>query len=98
MNMNANISSAEGRSISRLTYAVVFLILAVITVVEVMLSSGLGISQDLRNVLFALFSLSKAALVAAFYMHLKTDSRIYLYVFLVPVLLLIVFAYVAVRS
>lgn len=96
--MNAEMSSLEGKAISRLTYAVVFLILATITVVEVLLSSGLGIPQDVRNVLFGLFSLSKAGLVAAFYMHLKTDSRLYLYVFLIPVLLLMVFAYVAVRS
>ncbi len=96
--MKANISSAEGRPISRLTYAVVFLILAVITVVEVLLSTGLGVPQDLRNGLFALFSISKAALVAGFYMHLKTDSRIYMYILLIPVVLLIVFAYVAVRS
>lgn len=77
----------------------VFIILAVITVVEVLLASpAMGLAKDLRNTIFILLSLSKAALVAAFYMHLRSDSRLYLYIFLIPVALLIVFAYVMALS
>jgi caa(3)-type oxidase subunit IV len=77
----------------------VFVVLAVITAVEVLLASpSMGISGSLRSGVFLLLSIGKAALVAAFYMHLRSDSRLYLYIFLIPVVLLIVFAYVMALS
>ena len=42
--------------------------------------------------------LIKAAFVAAFYMHLRYDTRLYTFIFLVPVILLSVFAFLAVIS
>jgi caa(3)-type oxidase subunit IV len=84
---------------SRLTYILVFVFLAVITAVEVVLASpAVGIGGGLRRGIFILLSFSKAALVAAFYMHLRSDSRLYTYIFLIPVVLLIVFAYVMALS
>lgn len=71
-------------------YGVIFLILAVITLIEVLLGSA-GLDRSLRTGLFLLMSLGKASLVAAFYMHLRDDSRIYTYIFLGPVILLVIF-------
>jgi caa(3)-type oxidase subunit IV len=74
-----------------LGYAVVFLVLAVITGIELGVK-GLGLPRAATNVLFLLLSLGKASLVAAFYMHLRRDNRIYTAVFVLPVILFVVFA------
>lgn len=82
---------------TRLVYGGVFLVLAVITAFEVWLSSSrVGLSRELLTPLFLVLSLSKAGLVAAFYMHLRSDSRFYTYIFLLPVVLLLLFAYLMV--
>ena len=75
------------------TYVIVFVVLALITAVELLLSTPtVNLGRSLLNVLFVLLSLGKAALVAAFYMHLRGDNRLYSYIFGLPVILLLVFA------
>ena len=92
-------SKTSHKSHSNLIYTIIFIILAVITGVEIFLSSPtLQISRALRNTFFILFSLGKASLVAAFFMHLRSDSKFYTYIFLGPVVMLIIFAYVMVIS
>jgi caa(3)-type oxidase subunit IV len=78
----------------KLGYGAVFVILAVITAVEVALGS-LGVVASIRTTLFLLLSLAKAAFVAAYFMHLRSDTQLYTYIFLAPVLLLVVFALLA---
>lgn len=77
---------ASGRGL----YSAVFAALALITAVEVALSS-FDLDRALTTPLFLVLSLGKAGLVAAFYMHLRSDSRLYTLVFLVPALLLVGF-------
>jgi cytochrome c oxidase subunit 4 len=80
-------------------YAVVFFILALMTTVELALSLNyFVVPQDLLTPLFLAGALIKASLVAAFYMHLKYDTKFYTYIFVIPVLLLIVFAITATIS
>lgn len=87
------------RSSSLRQYLLVFVILAAITAVEIVLSSSsLGLGRGLTTPLFLVLSLSKASLVAAFYMHLRSDRRMYAYIFLLPVVLLVMFAYLMVVS
>ena len=75
------------------TYALVFVALAIITLVELLLSSpGIALARSILNTLFIVLSLAKATLVAGFYMHLRGDNRFYSYVFLVPVVLFLAFA------
>ncbi|HET7009250.1 MAG TPA: cytochrome C oxidase subunit IV family protein [Anaerolineales bacterium] len=74
-----------------ISYALVFLVLAIITAVELGVK-GLGLPRAATNVLFLLLSLGKATMVAAFYMHLRRDSRMYTAIFLLPVILFVVFA------
>jgi caa(3)-type oxidase subunit IV len=78
----------------RLGYGAVFVILAVITAVEVGLGS-LGVAPSIRTALFLSMSLAKAAFIAAYFMHLRSDSRLYSYILLAPVLLLVVFVLLA---
>ena len=87
-------SNLETKRRPALTYAVIFVILAILTAVEVALSApSLGIDLgSVTTAVFLLLSAAKASLVAAFFMHLKDDSRLYLFVFLSPVLLLLAFA------
>jgi caa(3)-type oxidase subunit IV len=75
----------------RATYAIVFVILAVLTGIEIALSL-LGVDPSLRTPAFLALSLAKAALVVSFYMHLRHDSRLYAFIFIVPVILFALFA------
>jgi caa(3)-type oxidase subunit IV len=74
-------------------YLGVFLVLAVITIVEILLASPrFRLFGGVQTGVFLILSLSKASLVAAFYMHLRTDSKLYTLIFLLPVALLLLFA------
>jgi caa(3)-type oxidase subunit IV len=78
------------------TYALVFTVLAVITILEILLSQpGVGVARQVLTPTFLMFSLAKTGLVAAFFMHLRSDTRFYTYVFLFPAALLLIFALLA---
>jgi caa(3)-type oxidase subunit IV len=78
------------------TFGVVFGILAVITVVEVLLADSQGgMVNPVLTPAFLFFSLAKASLVAAFFMHLKVDSKFYTAIFIFPAVLLLIFALLA---
>jgi caa(3)-type oxidase subunit IV len=70
------------------TYLVVFLGLALVTAIELALVS-IGLARDIRVPILILLSLCKASLVAGFFMHLRTDSRAYLVIFITPVFLIL---------
>lgn len=70
-------------------YLAVFIALAVITAIITgveFLSHSLAIPREVLNSFFVLMAVTKAALVAMFYMHLKQDSRLYTVLFGTPVL------------
>jgi len=90
-------SSPTGHKDQTMTYVAVFLVLALLTAVEVAISF-LGLDRSIRNPVFLVSSLGKATLVAAFYMHLRDDSRIYTGIFVAPVLLVLVVAMLMVVS
>ncbi len=84
---------------SVMIYTVVFIALGVITGIEIFLSlPSTHVARQVLRPIFIVLSLAKATLVAAFYMHLRDDSRLYMLVFILPVLLLAVFALLAVVS
>jgi len=72
-------------------YGVIFLGLIVLTVIELGISA-LHLMPGLSTPLFMIFSGLKVALVAAYYMHLREDNRLYTAIFVLPALLLLVFA------
>jgi caa(3)-type oxidase subunit IV len=76
---------------SRPSYGLIFLGLLVLTAIELGLSV-LRVMPPLSTVLYLLFSGMKVALVAAYFMHLREDSRLYTAIFVLPALLLLVFA------
>ena len=70
-------------------YFAVFIALAVITAIITgveFLSHTLALPREALNSFFVLMAVTKATLVAMFYMHLKQDSRVYMALFGVPVL------------
>ena len=74
------------------TYLLVFVALAVLTVVEIgvaALSGGLKVS------LLLIMSVAKAMLVILYFMHLKYDSRWYAFIFFAPMALVIPLIWVA---
>ena len=84
-------SPTQPASRRALGYGAVFLLLAVITVVELALNR-MHLPESVVDPVFLVLSLGKASLVAAFYMHLRQDNRFYTVIFVLPVLLLVVFA------
>ena len=72
-------------------YGAVFLLLAVMTGVELGLKY-VNLRSEALAPMFLALSLGKAGLVAAFYMHLRRDNRFYTVIFVLPVLMLVVFA------
>lgn len=72
-----------GVTINAPIYTVIFGILAVITIIEVLLSEFPD--GFLQTILLAVLSVAKAVLVVAFYMHLREDSRFFLIALLLPV-------------
>ncbi len=79
---------------SSLGYSRVFILLAVITAFEILLGTS-EIVRSIRTGLFLMLSLIKAGFVAAYYMHLKSDSRPYSYIFIGPAVLLLVSVLIA---
>ena len=62
-------------------YTSVFIALGVLTVIEVLISN---FDNDLKIVPLLVIAAAKALLVVVFYMHLKTDSRVFALILAVP--------------
>lgn len=60
----------------RAQYLVIFVVLAVLTVVELGVALSPGIPKAAVVVALVALALSKAALIALFYMHLRFETRI----------------------
>ncbi len=71
-------------------YVTVAVVLAVITTIEVFLAVTHVLPQGLTTVILIAFTLTKAGLVMAFYMHLKYDTRWYSVVLIFPLFMLVV--------
>ena len=95
--MQATNPPAESQNARRAPYALVFVLLAVITAVEVGLSY-LGLPRTSLTAPFLMLSLGKASLVAAFFMHLRSDTRFYTYLLVIPALMLLLFALLTAAS
>ena len=70
-------------------YVVVAVVLAVITGLEVTLALGHFLPAQLTTVLLIAFTLSKAALVMLFYMHLKYDAKWYSLALVFPLFMVV---------
>ncbi|HSD84408.1 MAG TPA: cytochrome C oxidase subunit IV family protein [Anaerolineae bacterium] len=71
-------------------YVVVAIVLAVITGAEIFLALSHALPGELTTALLIAFTLSKAALVMLFYMHLKYDTRWYSLALVFPLFMLVV--------
>jgi cytochrome c oxidase subunit 4 len=74
-------------------YFLVFVLLAVLTVVEIWIS-GLDISKSRQITVLMAFATGKALLVVLYYMHLRYESRILSYVLLIPLAIALMFVFV----
>ena len=73
---------------SKKEYLVMFVVLTVLTAIEVGIKY-LGISRGLMIAGLILLALGKATLVALFYMHLKFDDTWFSYLFAFPLLIMV---------
>jgi caa(3)-type oxidase subunit IV len=71
-------------------YVAVAVVLAVITGVEIFLALSHILPAQLTTALLIAFTLSKAALVMLFYMHLKYDSKWYSLALIFPLFMVAV--------
>jgi caa(3)-type oxidase subunit IV len=62
--------------VNRREYLVIFVVLFVLTVLEVVVAQLPGIGKTALGVALVTLALAKAAFVALFYMHLKHETRI----------------------
>lgn len=65
---------AEHREVKR-PYVLVFVALAVLTVVEVLVSQMGSLTNDLRITLLIISAVTKGSLVVGYYMHLRYEPR-----------------------
>src|SRR5262245_25964061 len=77
-------------------YVLVFVALAVltalITTIEILYVNGyIPVPRPVINSVYLAMSITKAILVAMFYMHLKQDSLVYTVLFGMPVIFAIIF-------
>jgi cytochrome c oxidase subunit IV len=66
------------------TYNLIFVVLFVITIVELIAAQ---VSGAVGSTLILAFSTLKAGIVVAYYMHLKYDPPIFTWIFVVPMLM-----------
>ena len=67
---------AHGHKPNRREYLVIFVVLFVLTVLEVIVAQIPGIGKTTLGVLLVGMAVAKAAIVGLFYMHLKQETRI----------------------
>lgn len=84
---SGDVTIVFGREIPLPLYTVVFIVLGILTILEVLLG---GIDGALRIPLLLGFAAVKAYLVVYFYMHLKSDSRMFAIVLIIPVFVALV--------
>lgn len=80
-----------GRTIPLPLYTVVFITLAVITIIEIVIAEIVP-EGALKTVPLLVLSLGKAVMVVLFYMHLREDSRIFALALILPLLIALVSA------
>ena len=71
-------------------YVAVAVVLTVITALEIFVALSHFLPQSLTTVLLIGFTLSKAALVMLFYMHLKYETKWYSLVLVFPLFMVVV--------
>ena len=81
-------TTIAGRVIPLPVYTVVFIILGFLTLFELALAEVIP-RGGLTIPIMLIASLSKAALVVWFYMHLNSDSRVFALTLLIPVLMVL---------
>jgi cytochrome c oxidase subunit IV len=80
-------------------YVIVAIVLALITAFEIFVALSHFLPQGLTTVLLIGFTLSKAALVMLFYMHLKYETKWYSLVLVFPLFMVtVLFTIVAIAA
>ncbi len=82
--MTTRAPSAKSASVN---YGAIFIILAVFTGLEVAAASYL--QAILKDVILVLLAVGKAVLVALYFMHLKSDDRLYAWPFILGLIVII---------
>lgn len=72
-------------------YVLIFVVLAVITLVEIIVPVLIDMPREPLILLLAGLMVAKAVLVALFYMHLITERALYAIVFSVPIVFAVIF-------
>jgi cytochrome c oxidase subunit IV len=83
---------------SRKQYVGIFVALAVLTALEVGLVKMPGISKDPMVIGLVFLAVTKAALVALFFMHLKWETKVMKYMVGVPLCAPAVYAFVLIAD
>ncbi len=82
----AETTTLFGRTLPYPLYTVIFGILAVLTVSEIIIAEIF--TSWVKVVVLLAFAIAKSILVVMYYMHLKSDSKVFTLVLLVPVFII----------
>ncbi len=89
---------SETAHASRKQYVGIFIALAVLTALEVGLVKMPGISKDPMVAGLVLLAITKAALVALFFMHLKWETKVMRWMVAIPLCTPVVYAFVLIAD
>lgn len=89
---------AHGHAPNRKEYMIIFVVLFVLTVLEVAVAQIPGISKTLLGIALVSMALTKAACVAFFYMHLKHETKILRWSVVVPFSAPVIYALVLIAE
>lgn len=95
--MDAIAQGKPSKAPGRREYIFVFVVLLAMTIFEVVLST-LRLPRSITVWVFLATSVIKAGLVAAYFMHLRYEARLYLIAVLIPVALVLIFAFLMIVS
>ena len=90
--------SAGHHAPNRKEYMVIFLVLAVLTAIEVAVAQIPGIGKGLLTLALVSLAVTKAAFVGLFYMHLKHETRILKVSIAIPLAMPAVYALVLIAD
>jgi cytochrome c oxidase subunit 4 len=79
-------------------YMIIFVVLAVLTVLEVGVAKVPGVAKVMMSLALVGLALTKAAIVALFYMHLKHETKVLKYTVALPMMAPTLYAFVLISE
>lgn len=91
-------AAVHGHAPNRKEYMVIFVALAVLTAIEVVVAQIPGLSKTILGLLLVALAITKAMIVALYYMHMKHETKVMKLSVLIPMAAPAVYAIVLISE